>query len=134
MAKIVMYCWLNYSDKSSHVDRIPFTVKNISLPFCFVSELRASDTLHWFEFQMVLKWMIMTTKPTKLRKGYRILMPKYWHEVVHGSIIFSAYFLKMVFHYPTNMILQLRKFPQTLPMSKNRLYFPKKYLFLPTCS
>ena len=46
-----MYFWLNYSGKSSHIERILVIGKDISLLFCEASELIESDKLHVFIFR-----------------------------------------------------------------------------------
>ena len=43
-----MSFWLNYSDKNSHVERIPVTVENIGHLFCRASEIVKAGVLHLF--------------------------------------------------------------------------------------
>ena len=43
-----MYFWLNYSDKNSHLERIPVDVKNIKQLICVVMDLLESNKLRLF--------------------------------------------------------------------------------------
>ena len=43
-----MYSYLNYSDKSNHLERIPVAVKNSDCLLCMTSQVLESDKLHHF--------------------------------------------------------------------------------------
>ena len=43
-----MYFYLNYSDKSNHLERIPIAVKNSDCLLCMTSQILESDKLHHF--------------------------------------------------------------------------------------
>ena len=45
---MIMYFWLNHSDKNNHMKRIPVAMKNINHLFGMASEIIASDKLFPF--------------------------------------------------------------------------------------
>ena len=44
----LMEFWLNYSDKSNHMEIIPVTVENIDHLFCMTTKILESDKLYLF--------------------------------------------------------------------------------------
>ena len=45
---MIMYFWLNHSDKNNHMERIPVAMKNINHLFGMTSEIIESDKLFPF--------------------------------------------------------------------------------------